>query len=95
MRGLLGLACLLAGAVVFAAQAVGPQSPLENHGPAAVQPPLSLDRAIVIAEQHFKARVVRAAEDETDGHRVYVLRLLSEEGRVWTVRVDAQTGAMS
>jgi uncharacterized membrane protein YkoI len=54
---------------------------------------LSLDQAIELVERRFRARVVRAGVDESSGQRLYVLRLLSEEGRVWTVRVDAQTGA--
>jgi len=93
--GLLGFGCVLVCAVTVAAQPAPPQVPAEGHPPAVTQPPVSLDRAVAQAEQHFKARVVRATEEDVDGHHVYVLRLLSEEGRVWTVRVDAQTGAMN
>jgi uncharacterized membrane protein YkoI len=89
---LLALGCLIACGPVVAAQ---PQAPAEAHPPTAAQPALSLDRAVALAEQHFKARVVRASEEDVDGHHVYVLRLLSEEGRVWTVRVDAPTGVMN
>jgi uncharacterized membrane protein YkoI len=39
----------------------------------------------------YNASVVRVAELLVDGRRVYELRLLSNE-RVWTVRVDAETG---
>jgi Peptidase propeptide and YPEB domain len=53
---------------------------------------LTKDRAIEMAEQRFSARVVRADVMEVEGRRVYVLRLLSENGRVWTVRVDAESG---
>jgi Peptidase propeptide and YPEB domain len=53
---------------------------------------LTKDRAIEMAEQRFSARVVRADVMEVEGRRVYVLRLLSENGRVWTVRVDADSG---
>ena len=53
---------------------------------------ISLDQAIESAERRYRARVVRADEVNQQGRRVYVLRLLSEEGRVWTVRVDAETG---
>lgn len=55
---------------------------------------LTLDQAIEMAERRFHARVVRAAVEEFDGQRIYVLRLLSEQGRVWTVRVDAQSGSV-
>ncbi|MBK7250337.1 MAG: PepSY domain-containing protein [Gammaproteobacteria bacterium] len=43
-------------------------------------------------ERQFGARVVRAETREDRGRTVYVLRLLSPDGRVWTVRVDAQSG---
>jgi uncharacterized membrane protein YkoI len=55
---------------------------------------ISMDRAIEMVERQYRARVVRADVSEKNGRRVYVLRLLSEEGRVWTVRVDAQSGGM-
>jgi len=47
-----------------------------------------------MAEQRFKARVVRAETQRDDGRTVYVLRMLNESGRVWTVRVDASNGAL-
>lgn len=62
------------------------------------QPPrtmagISMDQAIEIAQRRYKARVVRADVSEAKGRRVYVLRLLSDQGRVWTVRIDAETGS--
>ena len=55
---------------------------------------VSMDQAVKMAEQRFKARVVRA-ESQHDGARtVYVLKLLNEAGHVWTVRVDAANGAI-
>jgi uncharacterized membrane protein YkoI len=53
---------------------------------------ISLDEAIARVQRQFNARVVRAEVKESSGRVYYVLRLLSEEGRVWTVRVDAATG---
>jgi uncharacterized membrane protein YkoI len=38
-------------------------------------------------------RVVRSDVIEQGGHHVYVFRLLSANGQVWVVRVDAQSGA--
>jgi uncharacterized membrane protein YkoI len=55
---------------------------------------VSMDQAIQMAERQYGARVVRASVSEDNGRRVYVLRLVSEQGRVWTVRVDAASGAM-
>lgn len=59
---------------------------------AARQGGLTMDQAVEMAERRFHARVVRASREEENGRVVYVLRLLSDQGRVWTVRVDAETG---
>jgi uncharacterized membrane protein YkoI len=55
---------------------------------------ISLDQAVAMAERRFNARVVRAEQRESGDRLVYVLRLLNDSGRVWTVKVDATTGAM-
>lgn len=55
---------------------------------------ISLDEAVRRAEAQFRARVVRTEVQDEDGRTVYVLKLLSENGRVMTVRIDAATGRM-
>lgn len=55
---------------------------------------ISMQQAVKMAEQKFKARVVRAESQDEGGKTVYVLRLLNDSGRVWTVRVDAATGTV-
>jgi Peptidase propeptide and YPEB domain len=55
---------------------------------------ISLDEAVRRAESQFRARVVRTDVQDEDGRKVYVLKLLSEDGRVITVRIDAATGRM-
>ena len=55
---------------------------------------MSMDQAVKMAEQRFHARVVKAEAEQENGRTVYVLRLLNEAGRVWTVRVDAASGAL-
>ena len=55
---------------------------------------ISIDQAVKLAEQKYKARVVRAESQDEGGKKVYVLRLLNESGHVWTVKVDAATGTM-
>jgi uncharacterized membrane protein YkoI len=55
---------------------------------------ISVDQAVSMAERRYNARVVKV-ETREDGDRVvYVLRLLNDSGRVWTVRVDATSGSM-
>lgn len=61
---------------------------------AAYREGISLDEAVRQAEQQYRARVVRTDVQDEDGRKVYVLKLLSENGRVLTVRIDAATGRM-
>jgi uncharacterized membrane protein YkoI len=56
---------------------------------------ISLDDAVRRAERRFNARVVKAETRTIDGRVVHVLRLVSDDGRVFTVRVDAQSGNMN
>jgi len=84
-------ACAVAQAgVQFTLPAAEP--PLGLREPPRLMAQLNLDRAIEAAERRYRARVVRAEEVTIQGRRFYVLRMLSDEGRVWTVRVDADTG---
>jgi len=53
---------------------------------------ITLDEAVRRAEAQYRAKVVRTDVQDEDGRKVYVLKLLSEDGRVVTVRVDAATG---
>jgi hypothetical protein len=55
---------------------------------------MSLDEAVRMAEAQYRARVVRTDVQDEDGRKVYVLKLLSDGGRVITVRIDAATGRM-
>ena len=55
---------------------------------------VTLDEAVRKAESQYRARVVRTEVQDEDGRKVYVLKLLSEDGRVITVRIDAATGRM-
>ena len=48
----------------------------------------------MLQERYGKAaQVVRTDVVEQDGRRLYVFRLLSVNGRVWIVRIDAKSGA--
>lgn len=53
---------------------------------------MSLDRAVDMVQKRFNARVVRAEEKRDGGQTMYRIRLLSEDGRVFTVNVDPRTG---
>jgi uncharacterized membrane protein YkoI len=97
------LALSAAGAVA-AGPKKGSRAPAHSHRvaepvrvelpPMALRDGISLDQAVARAEAQFNARVVRAETNERDGRLIYVLRLLSDDGRVFTVRIDAATGAI-
>jgi uncharacterized membrane protein YkoI len=66
--------------------------------PPQVQPELvrphagtSLDKIIEAAEKRHGARVKRSEEITEKGRRIYVLRL-QKDGKVWQIKVDAETG---
>jgi uncharacterized membrane protein YkoI len=53
---------------------------------------ISLDEAVARAERRHNARVVRA-EEKRHGDRIeYRIRLLGADGRVFEVRIDAESG---
>ena len=91
---LIPFALVLAVATVLAVAAPAVRA-AEGQRPIAVAAAsVSMDQAVKMAEQRFKAKVVRAETQRNDGRTVYVLRMLNESGRVWTVRVDAANGAL-
>ena len=55
---------------------------------------MSLDEAVRMVESRYNARAVRAETVDSGGRRVHEIRLL-KDGRVWKVRVDAETGQAS
>jgi uncharacterized membrane protein YkoI len=55
---------------------------------------LTLEQAVQRAEKRYKARAVKAEERSEGDRRVYRIRLLSEDGRVFEITVDAATGRM-
>jgi hypothetical protein len=55
---------------------------------------LSRAQAIALVEGRYRgARIVRTTLQDDKGRSLYVFRLLSANGMVWTVRIDAHTGA--
>ncbi len=65
---------------------------------AATPPPaheLTMEEAVKRVEQQYRARVVKAEALKSGTHATYVLKLLDESGKVWTVHVDAATGAVN
>jgi uncharacterized membrane protein YkoI len=55
---------------------------------------VSLDQAVEMAQRRFRAKAVKAETVRNGERQIHQIRLLSAEGKVWTVRVDAESGAM-
>jgi uncharacterized membrane protein YkoI len=80
---------------VGASAAAPAGAPVEPAGRTVVaRAAVSMDQAVKMVEERFHARVVKAETQKGDGRTVYVLRLLNDSGKVWTVRVDAADGSV-
>jgi|KBSMisStandDraft_5_1062788.scaffolds.fasta_scaffold23894_4 uncharacterized membrane protein YkoI len=55
---------------------------------------VSMEQAVRMVEQRYRARVVKAESRKDNGRTTYVLKLLDDSGKVWTVHVDAASGAV-
>lgn len=88
----LALSLLVAASPLVGAQELIDRRPRDNYR---IEPAsISLDQAVEMAQRRFHARAVKAETVRSGERRVHQIRLLSAEGKVWTVRVDAQSGAM-
>ena len=54
---------------------------------------VSLQQATSMAQMRYQGRVVRAETVQMGDRVVHEIRILGDDGRVRTVRIDAQTGA--
>lgn len=72
--------------LVFAQNLVDPRERVAQTGG------MSLDEAVRMVESRYRARAVKAETVESGGRRVHEIRLLNADGKVWKVRVDAETG---
>ena len=84
--------CLMAATPAVGAQELIDRRPREDYR---IEPSgISLDQAVEMATRRYRAKAVRAETVLSGERRVHQIRLLSSEGKVWTVRVDAESGAM-
>jgi uncharacterized membrane protein YkoI len=89
------LISLLAAGAPLAAQSQELIDRRQRHEPRIEPGGISLDQAVDMAQRRYRAKAVKAETVENGGRRVHQIRLLSAEGKVWTVRVDAESGAMN
>ena len=77
----------------FATPVIKPVAAIVLQANAVTAGAVSLDQAVAAAEKQHNAKVVKTATTQEGGKTVYELRMLSEDGRVWSIRVDGATGA--
>jgi hypothetical protein len=100
-RWLLGGLALAAAALALVPLGRGGAAPSDNASRVAESENVNRDdreltrtQAAALVQKRYGARVVRTSSSTDEGgRRVYVFRLLSEGGKVWTVRIDAHSGA--
>jgi uncharacterized membrane protein YkoI len=62
--------------------------------PPAAHNEVSMEQAVKMVERQYHARVVKAETQRSGAQVIYALRLLDDSGKVWTVHVDAASGAV-
>ena len=92
----LALLCAVAAAAGAALESAAVAPPESSGATPLVMPrsAMSMDQAVRMVEERYHARVVRAQAEQDAGRTFYVLRLLNDAGKVWTVRVDATSGSV-
>ncbi|HKR35178.1 MAG TPA: PepSY domain-containing protein [Steroidobacteraceae bacterium] len=90
----LAVLSLLAAGAPLAGQGQDLIDRRQRHDPRIEPSRVSLDQAVEMAQRRFRAKAVKAETVQSGGKQVHQIRLLSAEGKVWTVRVDAESGAM-
>jgi uncharacterized membrane protein YkoI len=91
------LTCMLALAISGSASAwiIDPVAAVERDATTAyaAQGSVSLAQATQMAQSRYPGQVARAETVSRGGRQIHVIRILGTDGRVRTVRIDAQTGA--
>lgn len=70
-----------------------PLAPAQRERLFPAQRGVSLAQATAMAQGRYPGQVVRAETVQVGDRLVHEIRILGEDGRVRTVRVDAQTGS--
>lgn len=87
------VALFLAGLVAFnPAQAAGDRNQhlVQSGGQQAAQ--ISKDQAVDIVRSRFSGKVLGASKRSSGGRPVYHVKILTDDGRVRTVKVDGVSG---
>ncbi len=90
-RALLRAAALGLAGLALAA----PELALARRGDGPSGARIGLDEAVAMVHGRYGGRILAASAGIFRGRNGYRIRVMTEDGRVYTVFVDAQSGAMS
>lgn len=85
------LALMLASTPGMASPSDHPFLPMAQHGHSGNEG-ISLDEAVQRARQQYRGKVLSAETGCVDGHKVYRIKILTKQGRVERMHIDARTG---
>ena len=85
------LPLMLASTPVMASPSDNPFLPMAQHGHSGNEG-ISLDEAVQRARQQYRGKVLSAETDRVDGRKVHRIKILTKEGWVERMHIDARTG---
>ncbi|MGB5200245.1 MAG: PepSY domain-containing protein [Sedimenticolaceae bacterium] len=85
------LALMLASTPVMASPSDHPFLPMAQHGHSGNEG-ISLDEAVLRARQQYRGKVLSAETVRVDGRKAYRIKILTQDGRVERIHIDARTG---
>lgn len=53
---------------------------------------VSLDQAVAMVRRQTGGRIIKANSTSSNGRTIHMIRVLTQDGKVFTVRVDAASG---
>ncbi len=70
----------------------GWQAPAAVDGAAMARDRVSLDQAVAMVRRQTGGRIIKASTRRSNGRAVHHIRVLTRDGKVFTVRIDAASG---
>jgi uncharacterized membrane protein YkoI len=84
----------MAAAVLFLTIAATIHQPSFAQRQSAPRPPYTLDEAVMLVKEKTAGRVLRAETQQRGERTIHRIRVITDDGRVRTIDVDAQRGIL-
>ena len=70
----------------------GWHAPVAIEGAVMARDRVSLDQAVAMVRRQTSGRIIKASTRRSNGRAVHHVRVLTRDGKVFTVRIDAASG---